>query len=77
MCSNCSIFRSWPCSSGRRHQALYYIGPTDLYLKVPTGEASRDLLSLGEWAAPGDLDSDRVSDPEAGESHRRRTGEAR
>ena len=30
---------------GRRHQALYYFGPTDLYLKMPTGEASLDVLA--------------------------------
>jgi len=28
---------------GRRHQGLYYFGPTDLYLKMPTGEASLDV----------------------------------
>jgi two-component system CheB/CheR fusion protein len=30
---------------GRRHQALHYFGPTDPYLKMPTGEASLDLLA--------------------------------
>jgi two-component system CheB/CheR fusion protein len=30
---------------GRRHKSLYYFGPTDLYLKMPTGEASLDLLA--------------------------------
>ena len=29
----------------RKHQGLYYYGPTDLYLKMPTGVASLDLLS--------------------------------
>ena len=29
----------------RRHQALYYFGPTDQYLKMPAGEASLDLLA--------------------------------
>ena len=29
----------------RRHQGLYYFGPTDLYLKMPTGMASLDLMS--------------------------------
>ncbi len=29
----------------RKHQALYYFGPTDLYLKVPAGAASLDLLA--------------------------------
>ena len=29
----------------RRHQALHYFGPTDLYLKMPTGEASLDLFA--------------------------------
>jgi two-component system CheB/CheR fusion protein len=27
------------------HKGLYYFGPTDLYLKMPTGEASLDLLA--------------------------------
>ncbi len=30
---------------GRRHQGLYYFGSTDLYLKMPTGEASLDVLA--------------------------------
>jgi two-component system CheB/CheR fusion protein len=30
---------------GRRHEGLYYVGPTDLYLKMPTGEASLDVLA--------------------------------
>ena len=29
----------------RKHQGLYYFGPTDLYLKMPTGVASLDLLA--------------------------------
>ncbi|WOJ91621.1 CheR family methyltransferase (plasmid) [Methylocapsa polymorpha] len=29
----------------RKHQGLYYCGPTDLYLKVPAGVASLDLLA--------------------------------
>lgn len=29
----------------RRHQGLYYIGPTDLYLKMPSGEASLDVFA--------------------------------
>ncbi len=29
----------------QKHQALYYFGPTDLYLKMPTGVASLDLLA--------------------------------
>jgi two-component system, chemotaxis family, CheB/CheR fusion protein len=29
----------------RKYQGLYYFGPTDLYLKVPTGVASLDLLA--------------------------------
>jgi two-component system CheB/CheR fusion protein len=30
---------------GRRHEGVYYSGPTDLYLKMPTGEASLDVLA--------------------------------
>lgn len=30
---------------GRRRQGVYYFGPTDLYLKMPTGEASLDVLA--------------------------------
>jgi len=30
---------------GRRHQGVYYFGPIDLYLKMPTGEASLDVLA--------------------------------
>jgi two-component system CheB/CheR fusion protein len=29
----------------RKHQGLYYSGPVDLYLKMPTGVASLDLLA--------------------------------
>ena len=29
----------------RKHQGLYYFGPTDLYLKMPTGVASLDVLA--------------------------------
>ena len=29
----------------RKHQGLYYFGPTDRYLKMPTGVASLDLLA--------------------------------
>ena len=29
----------------RKHQGLYYFGPTDRYLKMPTGEASQDVLA--------------------------------
>jgi two-component system CheB/CheR fusion protein len=29
----------------RRHQGLYYFGATDLYLKMPTGEANLDVLA--------------------------------
>jgi two-component system, chemotaxis family, CheB/CheR fusion protein len=29
-----------------RHEGLYYFGPVDRYLKVATGEASRDLLAM-------------------------------
>jgi two-component system CheB/CheR fusion protein len=30
---------------GRRHQGVYYFGPTDLYLRMPSGEASLDVLA--------------------------------
>ena len=31
--------------ANRKHEGLYYFGPTDLYLKMPTGVASLDLLA--------------------------------
>ena len=31
--------------ANRKHQGLYYFGPTDLYLKMPAGAASHDLLA--------------------------------
>ena len=31
--------------ANRKHQGLYYFGPTDLYLRMPAGMASQDLLA--------------------------------
>ena len=31
--------------ANRKHQGLYYFGPTDLYLRMPAGVASQDLLA--------------------------------
>jgi len=55
---------------GRRHQALYYYGPTDLYLKTPSGEASLDVLAS---AREGLRPAIRVAIEQAAQGQERRT----
>jgi two-component system CheB/CheR fusion protein len=52
----------------RKHEGLYYFGPTDRYLHIPAGEASRDVIAMAREELRGKLraaiqraDRDRAS----------------
>ena len=62
--------------ANRKHQGLYYFGPTDLYLKMPAGVASQDLLAAArEGLRPAIRAAfDKAGQPAVGH---RRPGDAR
>ena len=39
----------------RKHEGLYYFGPTDRYLHIPAGEASRDVIAMAREELRGRL----------------------
>lgn len=39
----------------RKHEGLYYFGPTDRYLQIPAGEASRDVIAMAREELRGKL----------------------
>jgi len=39
----------------RQHEGLYYFGPTDRYLHIPAGEASRDVIAMAREGLRGKL----------------------
>jgi two-component system CheB/CheR fusion protein len=54
--------------ANRKHQGLYYFGPTDLYLRMPAGVASQDLLAAARDGLRPAIRAafDRASQPPSG-----------